>query len=123
MADLVGTIGANFVTVIPTAVALARGIRVTLNSSGLVAASASTERGDYVVDEAAAASEPCAAVPMQLGCLVPAVASEDVAVGDPAYSAASGKFSKTSTNAVLCGKWTQAASTGVLGQVLLGNPA
>ena len=44
-------------------------------------------------------------------------------IGDSAYSAASGKFSKTSTNAVLCGKWVLAASgDGVLGEVELLNP-
>jgi hypothetical protein len=57
---------------------------------------------------------------MSGGNKVPAVASEAVAVGDPAYTAAAGKFSKTSSSATLVGKWVLAASgDGVLGEVEL----
>lgn len=125
MAELAGSIGANFEPCIATAVAIARGSRVTLDSSGTCAASDIGVRGDYITDSAVAASESFAGIPMQLGCRVAALASEATAIGDAAYSAASGKISKTSGGgAVLLGKWTQAASgDGVLGQVQLGNPA
>lgn len=122
MADLAGTVNAQFITVIPTAVALARGVRVALNASGLVAVADATVRGDFVTDTAAAASEPCAAVALQAGSIVAALASEAVVIGDTAYSAASGLFSKTSTNAILCGKWIQDAASGALGRVLCENP-
>lgn len=72
----------------------------------------------------AAASEPFMGASMQDGGKVPALASEATVVGDLAYSAADGKFSKTSANAVLVGRWTMAASAdGVLGEVELLNPA
>lgn len=102
-----------------TAAAVSRGVRVALNGSGLCAAAAVGVRGDFVTAQAGAASESIAAFGTQSG-RVPALASEAVAVGDTAYSAASGKFSKTSTNAVLMGVWTLAASgDGVLGEVEL----
>lgn len=123
MAEMTSYIGIVPRTVIPTAVALVRGVRVARASTGLVAVADATVRGDYVTITAAAASEPCEVASMQGGGKVPALASEAVAIGDSAYSAASGKFSKTSTNAVLCGKWTLAASgDGVLGEVELENP-
>jgi hypothetical protein len=111
-------------TQIATAADQARGIRVTLNSSGLTAASAIGVRGDYVTLTAITASTAGAVASMSGGGKVPALASEAVAVGDAAYSAANGKFSKTSTNAVLVGKWTMAASgDGVLGEVELQTVA
>jgi len=124
MAELAGTVAAPMITVIPTAVAITRGRRVTLDASGLVAISAISVRGDFVMDVAVAASEPGAAVPMQAGCIVAALSSEATSTGDPAYSAASGLFSITSGGgAVLVGKWVQGAASGTLGRVLLENPA
>ena len=111
-------------SVIPTAVAVPRGARVTIApTTGLVAASAIGVRGDFVSLVDAAASEPFAAASMQGGGKVPALASEATTVGATAYSAASGKFSVTATDAVIVGKWTMAASgDGVLGEVELLNP-
>lgn len=123
MAEMTSYVGIVPRTVIPSAVALVRGVRVARASTGLVAVSDATVRGDYVTITSCAASEPVQVCSMQDGSKVPALASEAAAIGDPAYSAASGKFSKTSTNAVLCGKWTLAASgDGVLGEVELLNP-
>ena len=110
-------------TVTPTAVAVVRGQRYTLNSSNLVAASAIGVRGDYVALTSAAASEPFAAASMQGGGKVPALAGEDTTVGAAAYSGAAGVFTVTATNAVLVGKWTTATTSGTLGEVELSNPA
>lgn len=110
-------------TVIPTAVAVQRGLRYTLNSSGLVAASAIGVRGDFIALTDAAASEAFAAASMQGGGKVPAVASETTTVGAAAYSAANGQTSVTSTSAVLIGKWTTATAANALGEVELSNPA
>jgi hypothetical protein len=113
-------IGVNPRTVIPTAVALARGVRVTRNSSGLVAVAGIGTRGDYVTLTSCDASEPVQACPMQDAAKVPALSTEATVVGDLAYSAASGLFSKTATSAVLVGRWTQAApGASTLGEVEL----
>jgi len=101
--------------------ALARGIRASLNSSGTCDASAITDAGDYVTLAAIEAAKPGPAASMHGGGKIPAISSEAVAVGDPAYTAASGKFSKTSgSSAVLVGKWAL-ATTGVdvLGEIEL----
>lgn len=111
-------------TITATSVAQARGVRVTRDSSGTTAVTAIGTRGDYVTLQAIAASGTGAAASASGGGKVPALASEQVDVGDLAYSAASGKFSKTSTNAVLMGRWTLAASgDGVLGEVELFSAA
>lgn len=116
---------APLVTATTTAVDVALAIRVTLNSDGLVAASDIGVRGDYMTIQSIPASTAGEVASLQAGIYVPATASEACAVGDVAYSAASGKVSKsTGGGAVLLGKWTVAASgDGVIGQVLLGNPA
>ncbi len=124
MAELAANVGVTEFSVNNDTVAVSRGTRVTLASTGLVAASLIGVRGDYVatIDIAASATGP--AVPMQAGVIVTGVASEAVAVGDAIYSAASGQFSKTSASAVLVGKANTAASgSGVLFEVLLQNPA
>lgn len=125
MAELAANTNSPAFTVIPSAVAVARGIRVTLASTGLVAASAISERGDFVSAVAAAVSEPFAAYSLQAGSIVPMTASEAIAIADPIYSAATGLVSKTSGGgAVLLGKAVSAASgTGILFEVLLENPA
>jgi len=111
-------------TITATAVAQARGVRVTRNSSGLTAVADETTRGDYVTLQAIAASGSGLAASMSADGKVPALASEATVVGDLAYAAAAGKFSKTSTNAALVGRWTLAASgDGVLGEVELFSVA
>jgi hypothetical protein len=124
MAELATYIGVTPVSVALTAAAIGRGVRVTRNSSGLCAATAIGTRGDYVTLREGVASEVIPAVSAGSPAKVPALASEAVAVGDLAYSAANGKFSKTSTDAVLMGRWTLAASgDGVLGEVQLFSVA
>lgn len=125
MAELASTIAVSPITILATAVAQVRGVRVTLDSTGATAVSAIGVRGDFVTDQAIAASEYGLAYSTNGGGVVAALASEATAVGDPAYSAASGKFSKsTGGGAVLVGKWVQAASAdGVLGMVLLETVA
>jgi len=120
MADIATYIAVDPRTITLTAVAVARGLRVTRNSSGLCAVADATTRGDYMTLRDGVASEAIPAQSMAGPAEVPAVASEAVVVGDPAYAAAAGKTSKTSTNAALVGRWTQAASgDGVLGAVQL----
>lgn len=122
MAEIATYRGIQEATVIATAVAIGRGIRLAKDSSGTVAAAAITVRGEYVALEAIAASGVGLAALSQQGS-VPMVASEAVAIGDVAYTAADGKASKSSGGgAVVIGKWIQAASgDGVLGVVELGT--
>ncbi len=124
MSTLATYVGIEPRTVTPTNVAVGRGIRVTIAAStGLVSASAIGVRGDFVSLTSAAASEPFAAASLQGGGKVPAYASEITTVGAAAYSAASGQFSVTATNAILVGKWTTATAANTLGEVELSNPA
>jgi hypothetical protein len=125
MAELASTIGVVPITVLATAVAQVRGVRVTMDSTGACAVSAISERGDFVVDQAIAASDRGIGYSLNGGGVVAALASEATAIGDPAYSAAVGKWSKsTGGGAILMGKWVQAASgDGVLGCVLLETVA
>ena len=112
------------VTVTATGVAIARGARLTLNSSGLCAASAIGVRGDYIALQDIAADGKGLAAPVGSGGSVPCIASETTVVGDAAYSAASGKVSKTSGGgAVLMGKWLQVATADTLGVVQLQSVA
>jgi len=123
MAELAAYTNAPQYTVIPSAVAVARGERLSLASTGLVASAASTVRGDYVAAQAAAASEPLAAFALQAGSIVPMIAAEAIAIGDTIYSAASGKVALTSTSTVIVGKANTAASgDGILFEVILENP-
>lgn len=110
-------------TVTATNVAIGRGIRVTLNSSGLVAASAIGVRGDYITLQAIPASGSGLAAPIASGGSIPVQASEVTAVGDAAYSAASGQVSKTSTNAVLMGKFLQVGAANALAVIELASVA
>lgn len=120
MAELATYIGVTPVTITLTAVAAARGVRVTRASTSLCAVQDISARGDYVTLRDGVASEAIPAVAAGSPAKVPALASEACAVGDLAYSAAAGKFSKTSTNAIVMGRWTLAASgDGVLGEVQL----
>lgn len=125
MADIATYIGVTPVSKTLTAASCARGLRVALNSSGLVAAAAIGVRGDYVTLRDGVASEVVPVVALGTPAKVPVVASEAVAVGDIAYSAASGKASKTSGGgAVVVGIWTMAAAQDALGEVQLsGSPA
>src|SRR5262245_5718939 len=123
MAEIATYIGVEPRTVQNGGSAIARGLRCTLQSTGLVAVQDNTARGDFVTAHDIAAHEAGEAFSMQGGGKVPAVASEATLVGDPAYTATAGRFSKTTTSNVLVGRWTQPASgAGVLGEVELLNP-
>ena len=106
-----------------TNVAIARGVRVTLDSSGTVSASAVGVQGDYITLQAIPASGIGLVAPIAAGGSLPVLASETTAVGDAAYSAASGKVSKTSTNAVLIGKWLQVGAANTLAVIELSTVA
>lgn len=113
-----------------TSAELARGVRVILGSDGTCSVAGATVAGQFVTDQvipiSSAGATPKTGLGYSLsdGGQVPALASEAVAVGDAAYSAASGKFSKTSTNAIYLGVWAIAASgDGVLGAVQLNSRA
>jgi hypothetical protein len=111
-------------TVTATGVAIARGTRVTLNSSGLVAASAIGVRGDYVTLQDIAASGTGLAAVIATGGSVPMLAGEaSCDRGDAAYSMASGLTGVTTSGAVLIGKWLQTTANGALGVVELASVA
>ncbi len=120
MAELASYIGITPRTIYNGTTDLVRGVRVTRQSDGTHVVADATTRGDYVTLTPITASEYGAASSMADGGKVPALASEACAVGDTAYAAASGKFSKTSTNAAVVGRWVLAASANnVLGEVEL----
>lgn len=120
MAELATYIGITPRSINLANTAVVRGVRVSRASTGLNAVADATTRGDYVTLTAGAALETIAVASMADGGKVPALASEACAVGDAAYAAAAGKFSKTSTNAAVLGRWTLAASgDNVLGEVEL----
>lgn len=104
------------------AVAIARGLRAT-RTAGVLGLSPIGARGDFVAMTDIEALKPGQVASMEGAGKVPAVASVAVAVDDPAYSAANGQWSNNAAGAILCGRWTQAASgAGVLGEVELMNP-
>lgn len=110
-------------TVQATSAAIPRGTRVTLNSSGLVAASGDDERGDYVTLQDIPADGYGQAAPIQACGSVPIILSGTAVVGDALYSAASGQVSTVSTDTVLVGKARTAGANTNLVTVQLGNPA
>ena len=119
MAEMATNVGTQPRTGIANA-ALVRGLRCTRNASGTLDVQDATARGDYVTGQDLEAGKPGTVYSMGGGGKVAALASEAANVGDLAYTAAAGKFSKTSTNAVLCGRWALAASgNNVLGEVEL----
>jgi len=122
MAELITTINAVPVTAKAGAgVSFTRGLRGVLDSSGTYTLAGVGEHGQLVADTPTEA-----AAGYFLGCAlaggttIPAVTSESVVIGEVAYTAASGKFSKTSTSAVRVGMWVQGATAdGALGIIFL----
>lgn len=110
-------------TVTATNTAIGRGIRVTLDSSGTVSASAIGVAGDYVTLQPIPAKGTGLAAPIGAGGSVPVQCAGTSAVGDAAYSAASGQSSNTSTNAVLIGKYLQVGAANALAIVELKSVA
>jgi hypothetical protein len=120
MAEMATYIGIEPRTINAAGAALARGLRVALNSSGTYDLAGIGVSGEFVTLHDIEANKPGAAASVGGGGKVPAVSSEACAVGDIAYSAASGQFSKTASGAVVMGKWTLATTgAGVLGEVEL----
>lgn len=121
MAELAAATASPLFSVNLTSSAVARGLRLTLDSSGTCSASAIGVRGDYMSAGAGAASATIAAYSMQEAGIVAATASEAIVVGDLCYSAAVGKVSKSSGGgAVIVGKANTAASgDGVLFELIV----
>lgn len=120
MAEMATYIGVTPISATLTAVAVARGVRLVRDGSGTFAVADATIRGDVVTLREGVASETIPVSPAGTPAKVPALASEAATVGALAYAAAAGKFSVTSTNAAVMGRWTLAASgDGVLGEVML----
>ena len=119
MAEMATYIGVEPRTGIANA-AIARGLRVTMNANGTLDIADNTVKGDYVSLQDIEAGKPGVVVSIYGGGKVPAVASEATFVGDLAYTATPGRFSKTTASNVLLGRWIAAASgAGVLGEVEL----
>ncbi len=126
MAELATELGVQPQTRILTAVAVVRGVRLALDSSGTVSVTgANTIRGDYVALQDGAASQPIMVADMQSG-LVPALAGPSLtgnttAVGDTAYAiATTGTWTNSSaSSAVAVGRWTTVTANDKLGNVQL----
>lgn len=121
---------ASYVGIVPRTIqiantALTRGVRVTLQSTGLYSLQDATARGDMVTIVSTDTSATTAtAASMGGGGKVPAMAAAQCNVGDLAYAAANGQFTNVSTNAALCGRWTLGTSgANVLGEVELASVA
>lgn len=125
MAELAAYTNAPGFTIHLTAASVARGLRLTMDSSNTYSASAIGVRGDMVASQAGAASEYIDGFSTQVGSIVPMIANEAIAVGGAVYSAAVGKVSTTSGGgAIYLGKANTAASgDNILFEVLLQNPA
>jgi len=126
MAELATYLGVEPQTARLTAVAVARGVRLALDSSGTSAVTgANTIRGDYVSLQAGAASDVILVTNMQDG-LVPALAgpaltNNTTAIGEIAYAVATtGTFTNSSaSSAVAVGRWTTVTANSTLGSVQL----
>lgn len=121
MAELNTTLNVVPVTAKASAgVSFTRGLRGVLESTGTYALAGISEQGQLVADTPTdAAAGYFLGANINGSAAIPAVASEAVVVGDVAYTAASGKTSKTSTNATRIGIWSQAASAdGVIGTII-----
>lgn len=94
----------------PTAEAIDKFLRLTLNSSGQWAKAAIGVRGDAIAEEGKASGGLLAGRLLYYGGTHIGIASEAILVGDIVYSAASGKISKTSGGAVALGRAVTAAS-------------
>ncbi len=126
MAELSTYLGVQPITVKLTAVAVVRGVRLQLDSSGTCAVTgANTIRGDYVSMQAGAASEYILATNMQSGLIMalagPALTNNTTAIGETAYAVATtGEFTNSSaSSAVAVGRWTTVTANSTLGSVQL----
>lgn len=119
MAEMATYIGIEPRTVI-AGVAIGRGQRVTLDVNGVAQIQDNTAKGDFVALHDIESGKSGAVASLYGGGKVAALASEATIAGDLAYTATTGRFSKTTTSNVLLGRWTQPASgAGVLGEVEL----
>lgn len=100
-------------------VSFTRGLRGTIQSDNTYDLSAATERGQVTCETPTeSAGGYFLGNNINGSAAIPAVASEAVAPGDVAYSAASGKTSKTSTNAVRVGMWRTTTAQDALGEII-----
>lgn len=98
-------------TATATAVAIAAFLRVNLDANGLISAGAIGVSGIGITKQAFAASGTGVVRLLNAPGTQIGTASEAIAVGDPVYSAAAGKISKTAGGgALLLGVATSAAS-------------
>lgn len=119
MAEMASYIGIEPRTGIANA-ACSRGLRYLVNASGTLDVQDNTARGDFVAITDIEAAKAGEVASLWGGGKVPAVASEATVAGDAAYTATTGRFSKSSTSNVAVGKWIVGASgAGVLGEVEL----
>jgi len=124
MAELATYIGIVPQTIKVGASALARGVRVSLDSGGLATVTDASTRGDFITLQAGAIGEFIAAAPMSDGGAVPALAGEaSCDQGDLAYSYAGGAVGVTSSGAVIVGRWRQTTASGKLGSIQLFTAA
>ncbi len=124
MAELASYIGIEPQTIQVGAVALVKGVRVSLDATGLATVAADSVRGDFVTLTPGAIGEFIAAVPMSDGGAVIALAGEaSCDQGDLAYAFANGKFGVTSSGTVIVGRWRQTTASGKLGSVQLMTAA
>ncbi len=106
-------------SILVTAVAVARGTRLTFNGTAY-AASALGVRGEMIALQDIEASGRGQACVINEGGSVPVIAGEaSCDAGDAAYSMAAGLTGVTSTNAVLMGKWLDTTASGALGRIEL----
>lgn len=129
MPDAASYCGIETRTIQLSAAAIARGVRVVRNSSGLFTAAGATAalRGEFVTMQAGAASEFIAAAAMQSGGKVPMLCAASMtngttAIGEIAYAAANGLVSNVSTSAAVVGKFTTVTPDSTLGEVELLAP-
>lgn len=111
-------------SVLVTAVAVARGTRLTFNGTAY-AASAIGVRGEMIALEDIPASGRGVAAPINAGGSVPVIAGEaSCDAGDAAYTMAAGLTGvTTSGGAILIGKWMQTTASGALGVIELESVA
>lgn len=124
MAEMASYVAIEPRTIIVGASTVAKGFRVTKDSTGVCAVADATIRGEFVTLATGLTGEAICAVDTASGGKCIAYAGEaSVDAGDLAYAFAGGKFGVTSTNAALMGKWTTTTAVNTLGEVELFSVA
>lgn len=125
MAELASSCGVVPRTIQVGATAVVRGVRVSLDATGLATVSTDQVRGDFVTLIPGAAGDFISAASMSDGAAVPMLAGEaSCDQGDLAYAFALGNGGVTSSGSVaLIGRWKQTTASGKLGVVELFTAA